>query len=321
MPGTIVETPGLAPASPVSEAPPVIAPTEPSPPPPAETKEEAKEGVPGAPPADAPDDPVAKFKKELDAKMQAQRVDWRKHQEQQQQQQMLSLAQQVEQAKKFGPEAVLKVLGLDSPKKETRQKAEFDLDEILGEPKAKEPGWAKELRQEVAELRAARQRDEDARAQWQQQQQQQQQQTALQEYQRNMMGSIDEHLAKNPDKFENLNALSQNFERSGIVRQVYDLIVDAYYNHGANLSIDQAAEILENYSDTQREVLNKTKKASAVKSGAKPTPSGKTLTNSMLADTSQPVDEWKETDAQNKARALAEARAVWEAQKKQMQTP
>lgn len=219
--------------------------TESASPEPTQTDKSASEGTPDGQKA-ASEEPktgseevksaAEAYQEKLQTLMAKQREQYESNVRQKQEREYMERLRRIEEAKQYGPDAVLRAAGLD-PSETPQKKGPSSLDELLGlEPQDDEPAYVKELKQRVEQQEQfIRQFQEQFQTTQQQQQAQQQQQWEQQELQR-----ISQFIDQSKDKYQYLAALKPMKSDQDLYSGMLNM-----YNQGYQPSVEDMAELVE----------------------------------------------------------------------------
>lgn len=249
-----------------------------------------------------------RYEKSLEALMARARDNRRQQQEAEQQRQAAEFAQRVQTAAQYGPDAVMKALGMEQQKLDLQ--ALLGGDEDDGEPKS-----VKELKKEIAELKAGLNKDRES-AQQRAIEEQKQQYAA---WEKSEMGKIEQFIDSSKEKYE----YTAELKTIGSTKDIYGGIINMY-QAGYTPSYEDMAGLVENRIEDILERLAPTKKFQAwaakrlkPQSPATSQPSP-TLTGALNSDSVAQAPIENETDEQNRRRAMQAALAKREALLRQM---
>lgn len=249
-----------------------------------------------------------RYEKSLEKLMANARDTRRKSQEEATQRAALEFQQKIQTAAQYGPDAVLKALGVEQKK--------MDLSAILGEEETGEAPYIKELRKKVNDLDDYRRQQQELMAQ----RQQQEQQSQVQAWERNEKEKIDNFLATNKEKYE----FTATLMPCGSTNDIYGGIINMY-QQGYTPSYDDMTELVENRIEDLLDRLAQTNKfktwaASRLKTqSVTKAQSAPTLKGTLNADSVASVPPENETDEENRLRALKAAYAAAEYARKKQQ--
>ena len=266
--------------------------------PPPEVKPDAAADAVADPPAEPPPEPTpADRLNESMERLRSQARDARQKQESlSAKQDEVDLAQRIMEAKKYGPDAVLKAAGVEV------SVPDLGLDDLFPDEDKKAdkktPAVA-ELERKIAALEA---RDKDREAAMETERRQKQQ-VEFETWRNQQMTSIDQHLENNGDAYPYLQATS----KLGSSNDVYKLMVQMH-NQGYQPTLEQASEVMENYAKAFVDAIVKTEHFREAYGSQATTDGAKTLTSKMGGEGSIPVNDWEMTDAQNFEMSMAAAK-------------
>lgn len=301
---------------PVTEAPPQEVEAQSAQPSPAqESPQRSPEGEGGSPEGLEPSSARDKYQQHLNRLLEQNREAVQKRQEQSQQQQELEFARQLAEARKYGPEAVKRLLGLQE--EERQAQPQYDLRELLGldDPESDADKTTKELKAKIDKLESFIQDQTKKQEEYFQKQQEEQQRQQMTQWERQQYSEIEGFLQQNSDKYEYVASLKE----LGSTKDLYDGII-TMYQQGYEVTYDDMAQLIEARVESLAETLLDTPKFRktleqkyGVKLAPQPQKVSKTIGGSMVAESGtvshQPAEE---TDEENQARALKEAMAAKE---------
>ena len=254
-----------------------------------------------------------KYQQHLQRLLEQNREARQKQQETTSQQQEMEFARQLAEARKYGPEAVMKVLGIQQEQRQEKPEDDIDIRELLGLDDGKNKDsdrTTKELAAKINKLESFIQEQQAKQEQWARQQEQQQRQQQMTAWEQQEHQQIQQFLSENQEKYEYVSSLKE----LGSDKEVYDGII-TMYQQGYQPSYDDMAQLIETRVEALAESLLETPKFRrtleerlGVKLSATPPKSSKTLSGSMVADSATNVPESpEETEEQNLQRAMRAA--------------
>lgn len=179
---------------------------------------------------------LSAYQEKLNSLMAKQREQYDGNVKQKQEREHMDRLRRIEEAKQYGPDAVLRAAGLD-PGEAQHRKGPATLDELLGlEPEDSEPAYVKQLKQRVEEQ--GKILDQFQASQQQQQQQYQQQQQAQWEQQE--LGRISQFIDSSKDKYQYLAALRPMKSDHDLYSGMLNM-----YNQGYQPDVEDMAELVE----------------------------------------------------------------------------
>lgn len=236
-----------------------------------------------------------------------------KRQEHSGKQEDLELAQRLLQAKKYGPEAVLKELGLESPQP---KEPDYDIRKLLGLDDEEDDSnkSVSQLEAKMAKLEDYIKKTEESLAQKEQERLQREEQDNMWRWEAQEYRNIQNFLTENQSKYEYVNSLKD----LGSEQDIFNGII-GMYRQGIEPSYGDVADLVETRVEALAETLINTPKFQKLleQKGIKVSPQlqkpSKTLTGSMIADSSSHgVEQAEESDEDNQRRSLQAALAAKE---------
>jgi hypothetical protein len=257
--------------------------------------------APASAPAAAPEPPKEQTAEErhaakLQAILESSRQNKQKQQSENQYRDYVDKLRMIEEAKKYGPAAVLKAVGIEQEP--------LDINKLLGDPQAEqEPESIREIKRKLDAqdqyIRSLQEREK--------QQEQEYRQREQLRFQEQEIKTIESVVEKRSSDFQYINAL----KKLGSSIDVYNLSMQMY-NSGHAPTHEQVADLVESRVETLLDSVKDTPKFKEwVKKVMGPvtpqTQVAPTLTGRLNSETPVSGSFDNETDEENKARSLREA--------------